>query len=913
MRTRRPLPASVLPVSLLAILLLTCPLLDSIRDAFAQAAPAAGSAALGTGIIRGKVTSAEDGKPLFSANIILVGTTWGANSKDDGTYVIDRLPPGTYSVQVRMVGREKKTVEAVAVQNGLTQTVDFKIAETTSELQEIEVVATKVRIDKKSSEIKHEIGKKDLESLPVNEINELIGLKAGVVAKSGEIHFRGGRAGEVQFQVDGVAVRDPLVGGGVNLAALAVENTETILGGLDAQYGNAQSGVINYKTKEGGNEFEGEVYYLTDDYGQPDNTFDNLDRLFVGVGGPSLIKNLTYYVSAEGTYQDDYPATNRNRTHRRILNFISVGDRKSNSLRMQSKWAYKPNTNMKLTGEIIQNNARGDRYFHEWSREGYVQTFRDTTQTGEVAIRRGRWSPTPLDESYEYYNAADHTPTFIDKFNQAKLVWSHTLDASAYYTVKFSRNSFFADRRVRGKEAWEYDGDRERDFWFNYTDNESEDYFILAGDYPLLSTRVTKTYTSKVDLTKRVKNHQFQTGAEFTYNDMYLFSLERPYQSGNGGLIGTNRTRYHYFNPEGSYYLQDRWEHEGMVLNIGLRYDAFSVGDQLPISEVRNRVKQQVSPRVGIAYPISDRDVFSFHYGRFYQIPDRQFLFDDRNAFDGRARGNPNLENETTVSYQAGIQHLFNDLISGQFSVYYKDIFGLLTTEDRPSFGSVANLTSYVNKDYASARGFEATLTRRFANNFSGELNYGFGVASGVASDPNALTEQTFAYLPISEQPLDWDVRHTFRVQTSFAEPGSWVAAFIWQYESGFPYTPYGRNTRELQPETINSRRLPSTTSLDIQAEKYYRLWGQRFKVFLQSRNVLDAKNITELSPQNWPLPPGRANEDYQTYYTETGRAGGAYVGDDTDGDDIGDWVPLKDPRVFGDPRSIRTGISFSF
>jgi hypothetical protein len=331
------------------------------------------------------------------------------------------------------------------------------------------------------------------------------------------------------------------------------------------------------------------------------------------------------------------------------------------------------------------------------------------------------------------------------------------------------------------------------------------------------------------------------------------------------------------------------------------------------ISQVKQRTKQQVSPRIGIAYPISDRDVFNFHYGRFYQIPDRRYIFDNQNLFDGRTRGNPNLTNETTVSYQAGVQHLFNDVISGQFSVYYKDIFGLLDTELQPALGSVGNLRTYVNKAYASARGFEATLTRRFANNFSGEINYGFGVATGVASDPNAQAEQAYAYLPISEQALDWDIRHTITVQMMLAEPGNWLASFIWQFESGSPYTPYSRNTRQLKPEVINSRRLPPSTSLDIQAEKYYQVWGQRFKIFLQSRNVLDAKNITVLSPGNYPNAPGRADTEYDTYYTETGKGGGGYVGDDVTGDGIGDWVSLNDPRVYGDPRSVKMGISYNF
>jgi hypothetical protein len=145
------------------------------------------------------------------------------------------------------------------------------------------------------------------------------------------------------------------------------------------------------------------------------------------------------------------------------------------------------------------------------------------------------------------------------------------------------------------------------------------------------------------------------------------------------------------------------------------------------------------------------------------------------------------------------------------------------------------------------------------------------------------------------------------------AASGSWLTSFIWQYESGFPYTPWSRNTRELKPEVVNSRRLPPTTSLDIRAEKYYQMWGQRFKVFLDGRNVLDSKNITDLSPSNWPNPPGRSGSDYDTYYTETGRGGGAYVGQDTNGDGIGDWIQVNDPRVFGDPRSVRMGIAYSF
>ncbi|MFH1143486.1 MAG: TonB-dependent receptor, partial [Candidatus Eisenbacteria bacterium] len=403
--------------------------------------------------------------------------------------------------------------------------------------------------------------------------------------------------------------------------------------------------------------------------------------------------------------------------------------------------------------------------------------------------------------------------------------------------------------------------------------------------------------------------HTFETGLSGTYNDMRLFSVTRPYLNSSDGEIGGARTVYHYYNPEGAAYIQDRWEHEGMVLNFGVRYDIFSVGDQVPLSDVTERVKKQWSPRIGIGYPISDRDVFSFHYARLYQIPDRQYIFDNRDTYDG-VRGNPNLTNETTIQYQAAIQHLFSEMLVGQFSVYYKDIYGLITAEQVPDWTSTGNITTYVNKDYASSKGFEVSLSRGWQNYTRWDVSYAYGVANGVASDPNASISRAFVYLPTGEQPLDWDVRHSVSVNLGLGDRRSWGVSLLWEYLTGAPYTPEQRNTRELEPETINSRRLPSETNLNVRADKYYRLWGKTLSLFVDARNLMDAKNITWLEPTNWPAPP--VTDAYAVYYTETGRAGGAYLADHN-GDGIEEFIPLNDPRVFGNPRTIRMGVGFEF
>ena len=79
------------------------------------------------------------------------------------------------------------------------------------------------------------------------------------------------------------------------------------------------------------------------------------------------------------------------------------------------------------------------------------------------------------------------------------------------------------------------------------------------------------------------------------------------------------------------------------------------------------------------------------------------------------------------------------------------------------------------------------------------------------------------------------------------------------------------------------------------------------------TRNVLNQPNIATLSVGSFPNPYiFTAGDDYEIYYTETGRAGGAYL-QDTNGDGLLDWVPVSDPRVFEEGRNVRLGLSVTF
>src|SRR5262249_16613094 len=154
-------------------------------------------------------------------------------------FVIAGVPAGTQQVRAQALGYEA-IVQTVQVNAGQSAATNFsfgsaKIAKT---LEEIEVRAEK-RIDTKSSTTKQAITAEKLRELPADNLTQAVATKAGVVAASDGLHFRGGRSGEVKFQLDGVEASDPLFGGSSNIASLAVSGTDILSGGFDAEYGNA--------------------------------------------------------------------------------------------------------------------------------------------------------------------------------------------------------------------------------------------------------------------------------------------------------------------------------------------------------------------------------------------------------------------------------------------------------------------------------------------------------------------------------------------------------------------------------------------------------------------------------------------------------------------------------------------------
>ena len=92
-----------------------------------------------TGSIKGSVVT-KDGKVAEFVNLILVGTQNGAIVQHDGTYVIDNVKPGKYTLKASFVGVVTQT-KTVVVEAAKTVDVAFVLTESSKELTEVVVTA----------------------------------------------------------------------------------------------------------------------------------------------------------------------------------------------------------------------------------------------------------------------------------------------------------------------------------------------------------------------------------------------------------------------------------------------------------------------------------------------------------------------------------------------------------------------------------------------------------------------------------------------------------------------------------------------------------------------------------------------------------------------------------------------------
>ena len=227
-----------------------------------------------TGKINGVVKDAN-GQPLPGANVVIKGTQRGSVTDADGYYAIIQADPGRVTLTGSLVGYETVQVQDVLIIVDQTVTVNFSLKEAAVELGELVVVADRPLVEPDKTTSKYTVTVEETERLLsiVRNTSELLQLQPGV-SVDGSNRLRGSRVGgqgsgysdvvwgsDVAYMVDGIRINynDGRGAGGqfktVNRGA--IQELSVLTGVTPAEFGNAQAGVVQIVTKDGGNQYNG--------------------------------------------------------------------------------------------------------------------------------------------------------------------------------------------------------------------------------------------------------------------------------------------------------------------------------------------------------------------------------------------------------------------------------------------------------------------------------------------------------------------------------------------------------------------------------------------------------------------------------------------------------------------------------
>lgn len=908
------------------------------------------------GQIRGTVTDAATGEALPGVNVVIEGSTTGAATDLNGNYAIIGVRPDTYTVLVTYIGYQPVRIEDVRVRIDLSTTLDVQMREDIFETGEVVVTAQREMVQMDLTATTAFISADEIRALPVENFQDIVELQAGVVNG----HFRGGRLGEVGYWVDGLPVQDVYDGG----LALGIENdmvqeAQIVTGAFNAEYGQAMSGIVNVVTKDGSNTFEGSFSgfvgdYLTSSASLPTgmSAFPDLDSFSpsavmngeLSLSGPILRNRLFFFASGRYFSNDGWMYGRNYFTRETVgidpsgriarrdsLNGSAIlGDSSAVSLnpyeRMsgQAKLTANLGQGLRLSANLIASRENANAF--DFSRFFYP--------TGQLSNQR---------DSYSSY-----------------LKLTHALSGQTFYEAGLTNNyTQFEQFLFEDPMDARY---REQQY-FDFSDPLFTSNFRVGGTDNSRFYRSTNTWLAKADLSTQLNHWNLvKVGIEgryhtLNYRDNFVV-VENEDNDSRSQFVADFGT-YTYNPIELSAYAQDKIELGDLIINVGLRFDYFDAaapvlrdpgdpnavfpnlrrcieldGNRCALDADGNEMvwdnphtpdahftgaspKWQISPRIGVAFPITVGGVVHFSYGHFFQRPAFELLYQNPyyNLGSGGSGliglvGNPDLKPEQTISGEIGLKQQLTSTSAVEVTAYYRDIRNLTGTALDPIAirGTGARYGRLANSDFGFVRGIILRYDQRFARDFFVGFDYTFQVARANASDPGqaySAAANDRAFLEQRILPTNWDQLHTITFTLAYNNPQLDAGvSMIANYGSGTPYTPQqiGSGGANIGPGRIllNSEIKPGAANVDVSAHKNFQFFDRhRVQLFSRIDNLLDARNEVNV-------------------YGDTGRATYSLLRNidarsyqNTDPTFLDRWYSR--PDFFSQPRRVVLGVRYSF
>ena len=434
----------------------------------------------------------------------------------------------------------------------------------------------------------------------VADITDILELQADVV----DDHFRGGRVGEAQYILGGGAIVNPIDNERAFKPIVSgLEQVEVYTSGFSAEYGNAQSGVVNMVTKEGTNKWLGRLessvtlpYYKTwnESPYDPDNlhfyeTLLDLEEWLkdnpTDPGKPLFDPSYGFvsdYLRERNVWPPD-PLTLDDTLHIArlgmamwMLSMQDVGLEYDNTMdyrldftaggpihdyakffiaaRQNTEFARVPTTDPDMERQVMMNLVYQENIENKFKFSFIV----DNTTENVFDSNYLRWL---FDRtlSVSIYNRLS---------TQYSFEWKHLFSNSTFSHLKFSLLDLETKEKVDLLAPGEFIEDyRDRTNWTDY--NRGPSGHFLGKPKNDIGTDNTQTYTIDASISSQVnKGNLLKGGLQFSYFDVDIERNLNISDQDSYRLVKFAVTPY-----EGAFYLQDKMEFSGMVANLGLRLD----------------------------------------------------------------------------------------------------------------------------------------------------------------------------------------------------------------------------------------------------------------------------------------------------------------------------------------------------
>ncbi|MCA9730983.1 carboxypeptidase-like regulatory domain-containing protein, partial [candidate division KSB1 bacterium] len=210
------------------------------------------------GSISGVVIDEKTKEPLPGVNIVVVGTTRGTSTSRGGTFLISKLPVGTYSLNFSFIGYGTELVENINIIQDQVATLKVALHIEAIQLSEIVVTPGQFSILGAKMAPRQVLSREDIQNMSwAEDITRAVARLPGISSSdySSKFTVRGGESDEVLINLDGMELYEPFhqrdfSGGLFSIVDIeTIQGIELMTGGFSAAYGNRLSGVFNMHTK----------------------------------------------------------------------------------------------------------------------------------------------------------------------------------------------------------------------------------------------------------------------------------------------------------------------------------------------------------------------------------------------------------------------------------------------------------------------------------------------------------------------------------------------------------------------------------------------------------------------------------------------------------------------------------------